>query len=126
MTIHYSAVPGLGEVYLEDSYVLSITERPHQFTFALDLVLRPGHPQYHPPHPDERYCYAAARLVFDGVAEVTWLTRVGTGFPDASGEADLGNIDSLTTFGDGWYVADGDWGRVRICCSVAPRLVIAP
>ena len=42
--IDYSQFPGLAGVYLEDSYVLGISEVPGQLTFDLDAVLTPGSP----------------------------------------------------------------------------------
>jgi hypothetical protein len=111
-------------VYLEDSFVLSITELPERFSFELDAVLGSEHPNYHPPDPGEQYCYANAQLVFDSVTSVDWSTRSDNRFTDATGETDLGNIDSLTVEDHDWYVVEGDWGRVRIQCSAAPRLVV--
>lgn len=125
MTSDYSTLPGLSGVYLEYSFVLSIDEQPQQFSFELEAVLRPAHPDYHPPLPGEQYCYANARLIFDDVTDVEWLTRSTNRFTDASGEEDLGNIDSLTVDEPDLYLAEGDWGRVRIRCSSCPRLVLA-
>ncbi|MGW6694944.1 hypothetical protein ACWF62_14350 [Rhodococcus sp. NPDC054953] len=124
MTRDYSTIPDLAAVYLEDSFVLSINEQPQQFLFDLEAVLRPEHPRYHPPLPGEQYCYADAQLVFDGVTEVEWLTRSPRRFTDASGNDDLGNIDGLTVETGDRYLVEGDWGRVRIQCTTAPRLVI--
>lgn len=125
VTSDYSTLPGFGGVYLEDSFVMSIDEQPHQFSFELEAVLRPEHPNYHPPLPGEQFCYANARLFFGDVTDVEWLTRSDSRFTDASGEEDLGNIDSLVVENSDQYLAEGDWGRVRIRCASTPRLVIA-
>lgn len=111
--IDYASFPGLAGVYLEDSYVLDISGTAGQVVFRLDAVLTPEHPAYHSPHPGEHYCYARGGLAFPDVTRVVWLSRSGSYYTDASGERDLGNIDSLTIDGDA-YVAEGDWGAVRI------------
>ena len=111
--IDYAPFPALAGVYLEDSYVLEISESPGQFTFRLEAVLTPQDPAYHDPLPGERYCYARGNLVFDGVTQVEWMRRSDHHFTDASGEIDLGNIDVLHIDGDA-MVAEGDWGEVRI------------
>ncbi len=53
----YTELPGLADVYLEDSYVLGIEARPAELRFLLDLVLTPSHEQYRPPLPGEQHCY---------------------------------------------------------------------
>jgi hypothetical protein len=95
------------------SYVLGISESAEELVFHLDTVLTPTHSAYHSPRPGEHYCYANGRLVFPDVTSVEWLRRNNSHYADASGEADLGNIDILTVDGDA-FVAEGDWGAVRI------------
>src|SRR5262245_43579479 len=111
--IDYNSFPGLAGVFLEDSYVLGISESSGQVVFRLDAVLTPEHPAYHSPHPGEQYRYAKGNLIFPDVTRVQWLRRSGSHYTDASGEEDLGNIDILTVDGDA-FVAEGDWGAVRI------------
>lgn len=118
--IDYTALPGVAGVYLEDSYVLEISESRDRLVFDLDAVLTPEHAAYHPPRPGEQYCYAHARLVFPDVELVEWVTRSACCFTDATGEVDLGNIDTLTVDGNLFAVA-GDWGIVRIQ-STPPRI----
>lgn len=117
---NYSLLQGLAGVYLEDSYVLSISEVPDRFVFSLDAVLTPESPRYEPPKPDEQYCYALGLLVFDQVTAVRWVTRSPQQFTDADGAVDLGNIDSLSYDGD-VYTAEGDWGCVEIHAMAEPR-----
>ncbi|EME22356.1 hypothetical protein [Rhodococcus triatomae] len=124
MTSDYSTLPGFSGVYLEDSFVLSIDEQPQQFSFELEAVLRPEHPDYHPPLPGEQFCYADARLIFDDVSDVEWLARSTRRYTDASGNEDLGNIDSLIVEEQDCYLIEGDWGRVRIRCPRAPRMLL--
>jgi hypothetical protein len=111
--IDYNVFPGLAGVFLEDSYVLGISESSEQVVFHLDADLTPEHPAYHPPRPGEHYCYANGRLAFPDVTRVIWLSRSSSHYTDASGAKDLGNIDILTVDGDAFF-AEGDWGAVRI------------
>lgn len=111
--IDYGKFPGLAGVYLEDSYVLAIAESADRLSFRLDAVLTPDSPAYHAPRPGEQYCYAMASLVFPHVKGIEWLARADRHYTDATGEEDLGNIDTLEVTDD-LFVAEGDWGRVRI------------
>jgi hypothetical protein len=97
--IDYKSFPGLAGVYLEDSYVLGISESSEQVVFRLDAVLTPAHPAYHSPRPGEQYCYANGCRVFPDVTRVVWLSRNSGHFTDASGQEDLGNIDILRVGG---------------------------
>jgi hypothetical protein len=49
--IDYASFPGLAGVYLEDSYVLDISETAGQVVFRLDAVVTPEHQAYRSPHP---------------------------------------------------------------------------
>lgn len=118
--IDYAKFPELAGVYLEDSYVLAIIERPGALTFMLEAVLTPEHPRYHPPRPGEQYCYANATLTFPDASAVEWIKHSTNRYVDASGEEDLGNIDSLTAERAA-YLVDGDWGEVRIFTTSRPR-----
>ena len=116
----YSQLRGLAGVYLEDSYVLSISEALSEFTFVLDAVLTPHCTRYAPPKPDEQYCYARGKLVFANVTAIKWIKRSAQQYTDATGEVDLGNIDSLV-FEQGLYIAEGDWGQVQIRSESEPQ-----
>jgi hypothetical protein len=120
---HYAEMPGLSDLYLEDSYVLDIVEAADTLTFSMSAVLTPEHAAYHEPFPGEQHCYANGALVFSEVAQTEWLERSTQRYADATGETDLGNIDSLTS-ADGTYEVAGDWGRVRIRCARPPRFTI--
>ena len=123
MAVDYVSFPGLTGVYLEDSYVLGISESLEQVIFHLDAVLTSEHSAYHSPRPGEHHCYARGILVFPDVTHVAWLSRNGSHYTDASGEEDLGNIDSLSMDGHA-FVAEGDWGAVRISAS-QPRFQLS-
>ena len=57
---------GLADVYLEDSYVLGITESSEKVVFHLDAVLTPDHPAYH-PHPAPASNTATRREVWSSL-----------------------------------------------------------
>lgn len=97
--IDYTSFPGLAGVYLEDSYVLDISEIAARVVVRLKAVLMPEHPAYRSPH-----------------------SGINSYYTDAFGERDLGNIDSLTVDGD-VHVAEGDWGAVRIF-GASPRFAL--
>jgi hypothetical protein len=120
--VSYSKLPGLENVYLEDSFVLAIGESSDNLTFDLDAVLTPEHPSYAPPRPDEQYCYRRAKLRFS-TTKVNWLARSRTRFRDAAGEEDMGNIDIFTADGDHYHL-EGDWGTVEIESSRLPEFLL--
>jgi hypothetical protein len=122
--IDYTQYPNLRGVYLEDSFVLGITETPGHFTFTLEAVLTPEHPDYHDPLPGEQYCYAEGELIFADASRVEWLKRSTNRYVDAAGHEDLGNIDSLTS-DHHTFVVEGDWGEVRIHSVSQPRFELA-
>lgn len=118
---NYTDFAGLADVYLEDSYVLGIAETPDSLSFELELVLTRSHPRYHEPRPDEQYCYEDAVLTIPGATKVEWVTRSSQTYRDATGEEDLGNIDSFH-YHDGRYEIVGDWGKVQVSSAAEPRL----
>ena len=119
----YTAFPDLADVYLEDSYVLAIDETPTSLTFTLDVVLTPEHPRYHEPRSGEQYCYADGFLTLAGATKIEWLSRSSNAFTDASGEEDLGNIDTFHQDADHFDLA-GDWGHVHVFTQSPPTLVL--
>lgn len=111
--IEYEQFPGLDGFYLEDSFVLAITEAPSKLMFSLDAVLTPEHPAYRPPRPGQHHCYRPADLTFSEWTRVEWLHRSHRFFTDATGAKDLGNIDALVP-GANSVLLEGDWGCVRV------------
>jgi hypothetical protein len=112
--VHYGRLPGLKDVYLEDSYVLGIGDEPPILRITLLLVLRENHPQYAPPEGRERYCYRLAVLEFRDVVLANWSRRSLVKYRDADGRVDYGNIDVFYREVDGSYHLEGDWGTVDI------------
>jgi hypothetical protein len=111
--VPYNLIAGLEHVYLEDSYVLDIIARVEHVVFRLDLVLTPGHPLYRTPQPTEQHCRRRAELEFGSVRELLWRNSGLPGARDATGEVDLGSIDSLVQVA-GRYLLEGDWGSMDV------------
>jgi hypothetical protein len=109
----YWTLAGFENLYLEDSWVLSIRPVESTLTFEADLVLTESHPLYHDPRAGEQYCYRRGIIEFAHVTELTWT---GGGRPpatDATGEQDLGSFDQFQVE-DGRYVISGDFGRIQL------------
>ncbi|MEU7142895.1 hypothetical protein ABZ942_25860 [Nocardia sp. NPDC046473] len=124
VTRDYADYPNLAGLYLEDSYVIDIIESASEVKFLLEAVLTPEHSRYHSPTDGEQHCYVDGELVFTEVRSVEWLDQSLQSFKDATGNEDLGNIDSLTS-SDGAYSVSGDWGRVRIRSNAEPEFRIS-
>lgn len=119
----YSDIADLANVYLEDSFVLEIDERPTQLRFRGEFVLTENHPRYHPPAAGEQYCYARGWLVVPDTTHIEWTRRSGQHFTDATGEEDLGNIDYLRHHDNHWLIG-GDWGEARAYTTDNPTLIL--
>lgn len=109
----YWDLPGMANLYLEDSWVVDIREGGATLTFVVQFVLTEQHANYRPPREGERYCYAFGTLTFPAVTDVSWLERHNARSVDAQGKTDLGNIDVLFEQG-GRYHLEGDWGVVEV------------
>lgn len=70
-----SDYPVLSNLYLEDSYVLDVIERPGEVVFILEAALTPEYSRYRAPSPREQYCYIRGDLAFVKVRRVEWLER---------------------------------------------------
>jgi hypothetical protein len=73
MANHYTHIANLSGIYLEDSFVLAIAERPGQLSFEFDAVLTREHFLYRESLAGEQHCYALGALVFDGVTQIEWI-----------------------------------------------------
>lgn len=123
----YATFPGFEQLYLENSYVLAISEGAAGVRFEVEFVLMAGHRDCHPTKPGEAHCYRRAMLRFPQVAHVH-LSQSGVTPQDASGETDMGNIDCFEWRGQ-HYRLEGDWGHLELVCGTpivtldrAPRL----
>lgn len=50
----YETIPGLEHIYLEDSWVLGVSETDSSLTFDLEAVLTEHHPDWQPPRAGEQ------------------------------------------------------------------------
>jgi hypothetical protein len=109
----YSELPELAELILEESFVLAVEATPGSVMFEMDFVLTPQHPQYAPPPASERECFRRGTLRLTGVTQLQWDEQGAAPATDATGEKDLGHIDSFQ-----WeskrLVFEGDWGRLAV------------
>ncbi len=119
----YTDFADLANVYLEDSFVLAIDEKPGTLSFKLEVALTPTHPLHHEPRPDEQHYYMDAMLTVDEAARIEWVTSSSRTDRDATcaEPEDLGNIDSLRHIDD-HYEITGDWGHIRVYSTAAPKL----
>jgi hypothetical protein len=109
----YTDLPGLAEIVLEESFVLSIEARPGVVVFEIDFVLTPRHPDYTPPSSSETECFRRGTLRLVDVRRLVWDEQGGRPATDASGEIDYGHIDSFE-WDDGRFVLQGDWGSADV------------
>ena len=110
-------------VYLEDSFVLSIEETKRQLSIIVEVVLTEKHALYEPPDNGKQYCYKQAKLVFQNLKSIKWIDPSMRPIVAADGSVDYGNIDSLELVSDGYHMV-GDWGEVLVNSS-PPKLEIA-
>ncbi len=103
----------LRDVYLEDSWVLALRQNDGQLTFDLDAVLTQSHPEYEGPKPGQQYDYRRAELVVIGDDLLLELSGAALA-TDATGQTDMGNIDSWQTDAEGWSLLVGEWGSARV------------
>ena len=108
----YTELPGLGEVVLEESFVLGIRAEPGSVTFDLEFVLTPRHSDYVPPPSSERECFWSGTLRLTGVRRLTWDAQGAPPAIDAAGESDFGHIDAFE-WEENTFLLEGDWGRLE-------------
>jgi len=100
-------------IYLEDSFVLSIEEFEGALSFIVELVLTENHPLYSSRDAGEQYCYKKGKIIFQELKSIEWLNRNTQPFTDATGSKDYGNIDTFILAADGYHLS-GDWGEVIV------------
>jgi hypothetical protein len=109
----YQTLPNLANLYLEDSYVLALQTADQYVVLTVDAVLTSAHPHYHPPRPNEQYCYERGQLIFPNVTQFQWIPSALPPAVEASGALDYGNID-IFYVEYGRYHLEGDWGVLDI------------
>ena len=104
----------VADVVLAESWVLEVAPFDTGAAFRLDVVITERHPDYSAARPGEVYSYRKGwlRLFSDSGAELA-LSGARPA-RDASGEEDLGHIDSFDAVGGDWWELQGDWGLLRV------------
>ncbi len=113
---YYEKIACLQHIYLEDSWVVRLSEIQNSIEFELEAVLTKEHPEYHPPKPNEQYCYKKLVLQLGNCKHVNWIQKSFRPFTDANGAIDFGNIDHFNVTDNKLHLS-GDWGEVRLECS---------
>ncbi len=109
---NYFEIDDLKNIYLEDSFVLDITEKNNEIKYEVAFVLTENHPLYSQPPAKEQYCYRRGTLLFKGVCSVIFDDRNDKCFFDKNDEVDYGNIDYFG-FSGANFKLNGDWGKVN-------------
>ena len=109
----YWSIPALENVYLEDSWVLSISAQPGSLVPAVDMVLREHHAAYRTPAAGEQYCYRRGILRFDGVTTLSWSGQGAPPAVEATGQPDFGSFDQFEVDG-ARYRLSGDFGLITV------------
>ena len=111
--IFYYDLPKLKNLYLEDSYIIDIKQGDKYIEFLIEAVLTEEHPLYHPPLPDEQYCYQNVKLRFLNFDKAIWIEKKDIYNIDVNKEIDQGNIDYFYKF-DNYFYLEGEWGKLKI------------
>jgi hypothetical protein len=119
--LNYWQLPGFENIYLEDSYVLSINANTISIKILLEAVLTENHPLYTPALSGEQYCYRQMTVYFPHPQTYDLVLNNISAIADPDGSVDYGNIDVFFMADDKYYLR-GEWGEVTIV-SDPPRLV---
>jgi hypothetical protein len=109
----YTALKGLEDIVLEESYVLAITATPSQVVFKVDFVLTTEHPRYQPNRPGEYECFRRGELRFQDIKILYWTGQGRPPAQDATGELDYGHIETFE-WEPACYQFLGDWGYMQV------------
>ena len=119
--LNYWQLPGFENIYLEDSYVLSINANTISIQILLEAVLTENHPLYTPALSGEQYCYRQMTVKFPHPQTYDLVLNNISAIADPDGSVDYGNIDDFFMADDKYYLR-GEWGELTIV-SDPPRLV---
>jgi hypothetical protein len=109
----YFELSGFQDIYLEDSYVLDITEFDHGIEFTVEVVLTEQHEMYRKPNKGIQYCYCEGIMRFPRARSIHWIEKTMRKIIDISGEIDYGNIHVFYEE-EGRYFLAGEWGVIWI------------
>ena len=105
----YHEIDGFEFLYLENSWILDISNTDSELRFEIDCVLTENHNLYCSPKFGERYCYKKATIVFCNIRNFLIFERTNFNSIDSDGSVDFGNID-IFKFKRNTYLLEGDWG----------------
>lgn len=97
----------------EDSYVLRIEITPYILKLRMQFSLAPTHEKFHAPSQDEWAFYVLGVLRIEGFSSLMWEATGAPPAIDATGEEDLGCLDSFS-YDNKFWCLEGDWGSIRI------------
>ncbi len=110
--LNYWQFSGFENIYLEDSYVLSINAKT-SIQILLEAVLTGNHSLYTQPLPGEQYCYRRMTVNFPHPQTYDLVLNNISPIADPDGSVDYGNIDDFFS-ADGKYYLRGEWGELTI------------
>ena len=110
--LNYWQFPGFENIYLEDSYVLSINAKT-SIQILLEAVLTENHPLYTQALPGEQYCYGRMTVNFPHLQTYDLVLNNISPIADPDGSVDYGNIDDFFMVDDKYYLR-GEWGELTI------------
>lgn len=110
--LNYWQFSGFENIYLEDSYVLSINAKT-SIQILLETVLTENHSLYTQPLPGEQYCYRRMTVNFPHPQTYDLVLNNISPIADPDGSVDYGNIDEFFS-ADGKYYLRGEWGELTI------------
>jgi hypothetical protein len=110
--LNYWQLPGLENIYLEDSYVLGI-KTDTSIEFFLEAILTENHPLYTSPLPGEQYCYRSITLKFPHPQTYNLTLNKMLPIVDPDGTWDYGNIDEFFLENQTYHLI-GEWGELTI------------
>ncbi|MBD1828392.1 hypothetical protein NDI47_22810 [Microcoleus vaginatus GB1-A2] len=110
--LNYWLFPGFENIYLEDSYVLSINAKT-SIQILLEAVLTENHSLYTQPLPGEQYCYRRMTVNFPHPQTYDLVLNNISPIADPDGGVDYGNIDEFFRADDKYYLR-GEWGELTI------------
>ncbi|PSB03785.1 hypothetical protein C7B69_26215 [filamentous cyanobacterium Phorm 46] len=110
--LNYWQFPGFENIYLEDSYVLSINAKV-SIQILLEAVLTENHPLYTSALSGEQYCYRQMTVNFPNPQTYDLVLNNISPIADPDGSVDYGNIDEFFMADDKYYLR-GEWGELTI------------
>ncbi|MEG5139065.1 MULTISPECIES: hypothetical protein [unclassified Microcoleus] len=111
--LNYWQFPGFENIYLEDSYVLSINAKT-SIQILLEAVLTENHSLYTQPLPGEQYCYRRMTINFPHPQTYDLVVNNISPIADPDGSIDYGNIDEFFRADSKYYLRVGEWGELTI------------